>query len=142
MRGSVYARCSGERDMTAVVPARARRPARATSITVRLLVELDADVLDQLAVLFVVAANELRELRGRQDQGLEAARHVELLREVCARQDFLNLGAQRGHDRFRRARGSEQAEPDVDRISGIELADGRQVGEALGATLPAGRERT
>src|SRR3954469_2666741 len=74
----------------------------ATPITARLLVELDADVLDQLAVLFVVRADDLRELRGGQDQRLEAARHVELLREVWASQDLLNFGAQRGHDRFRR----------------------------------------
>src|SRR3954447_20156157 len=96
-----------------------RRRAR-PPFTARLLVELDADVLDQLAVLFVVAANELRELRGRQDEGLEAARHVELLREIWARQDLLYFRAQRGHDRLRRARRGEQAEPDVDRISGIE----------------------
>src|SRR3954465_1258289 len=134
-------RCAGS-DRTIVGALRAgKRPTPPNPDAARLLVELDADVLDQLAVLFVVAANELRELRGRQDQGLEAARHVELLREVCARQDLLYFGAQHGHDRFRRARRSEQAEPDVDRISGIELTDGRQVGEALGATLPAGRER-
>src|SRR6266851_10374222 len=104
------------------------------------LIELDADLPDQLAILLVVAVDEAGEICGRQDQRLEAARDVELFGEIGPGQELVDLGAQRGDDRLRRARRREQAEPDVDREPGIELADGRQVGEALGAILPTGRQ--
>ena len=53
----------------------------------------------------------------------------------------MHLGAQRAHDRFRRAGGREQAEPDVDAVAGVEFADGRQFRKTLGAMLAAGGDR-
>ena len=116
-----------------------KRPTPPNPDAARLLVELDADVLDDLAVLFVVAADELRELYGDRISGSRLPDTLSFSAKSARARSLLHFGAQRGHDRLRRARRREQAEPDVDRIAGIELADGRQVGEALGAVLAAGR---
>src|SRR5256885_15251061 len=93
----------------------------------KILVELDADFLHHLAVLVVVAPDERGELRAGEEEGLEAARVVELRFRVGRFQRALQLIAQAIDHRLRRAGGCKDREPDGIVKTGVELADGRQV---------------
>src|SRR5262249_25965101 len=86
----------------------------------------EADVLDQLAVARVIAADARDELRKRRDVGIAGSGGGELVRDIRLREDRIRLLAQPRHDRRRRADRREQTLPDRDFVTGIDVGNWRQ----------------
>src|SRR5262249_38856672 len=97
------------------------------------LIDLYPHLLDKLPVLVVVAADQGGELRGRADVGFQPSGGVKLLAGVGFGEQLVDLAVKAREHRCRCSRRGEQAQPDRHLVAGVELRDGRQVGEHIRA---------
>src|SRR5712691_2587697 len=100
------------------------------------LVDLDAEVLHDLGVFLVVAADQRREFARRKDIGIQAAGAIEALLHIPRFERAPDFGAQALQHRLWQSRRREHAEPDAVLESRVELADRRQLGILPSACCP------
>src|SRR5262249_5031204 len=95
---------------------RLRRDRQRTTCA-RSSIHREADVLDQLAVARVIAADAPDEIRKRGDVGIAGSGGRELVHDIRLRENRIHLLAQPRHDRRRRGDRREQTLPDRDFVT-------------------------
>src|SRR6266705_3558845 len=99
------------------------------------LIDLRADGLHDLAVLEVLRADERREFLGRGNERLQPADLADLLANVRAGEQPVDLAVQLREHWCRHSGGGENSDPRRDFEAREDLAQGRKVREARRALL-------